>query len=220
MNVVIAGGHGKIGLRLTRLLQQRGDRVRSLIRDPAHGDEIAAHGGEPVVCDLEQGDEEAVAQSVAGADAVVFAAGAGPGSGPERKWTMDYGGAVKLIAAAQANGVDRYVMVSSRGADPEAPGDDTFAVYLRAKGKADADLRASGLAYTIVRPGRLTDERGTGRVSAGAHVEDGSISRDDVATVLELTVHERELAGVTFDVVEGATPIDQALAACRPAPAA
>src|SRR5215216_933447 len=201
MNVVIAGGHGKIGLRLTRLLQQRGDRVRSLIRDPAHRDEIAAHGGEPVVCDLEQADEEAVAQSVAGADAVVFAAGAGPGSGPERKWTMDYGGAVKLIAAAKANGVDRYVMVSSRGADPEAPGDDTFAVYLRAKGKADAELRASGLAYTIVRPGGLTDDPGTGRVEAGERVRSASISRDDVAAVVAVALHEPELVRVSFEVV-------------------
>jgi uncharacterized protein YbjT (DUF2867 family) len=219
MNVVIAGGHGKVALRLTRLLHERGDRVRSLIRAPAHAGDVEAAGGEPEVCDLEHADVDAVARATAGADAVVFAAGAGAGSGPERKWTMDYGGAVKLIAAAKANGIDRYVMLSSRGADPEAPGDDTFAVYLQAKGKADAELRESGLAATIVRPGRLTDDPGTGLVSAGHHVRDGRISRDDVAMVLGFTVHDPALAGVTFEVVAGDTPIEQALAACRSAPA-
>ena len=167
MDVAIAGGHGKIALRLTRLLHERGDRVRSLIRNPAHAGDVEAAGGEPVVCDLEHAEEADVARAVDGADAVVFAAGAGPGSGPERKWTMDYGGAVKLLAAAKADGIPRYVMVSSRGADPDAPGDDTFAVYLRAKGEADAELRESGLAYTIVRPALLSDDLGTGRVSAG-----------------------------------------------------
>jgi uncharacterized protein YbjT (DUF2867 family) len=217
MIVAIAGGHGKVALRLTQRLHERGDRVLSLIRNPDHAGDVEAAGGEPVVCDLEQADEDAVARATAGADAVVFAAGAGGGSGPERKWTLDYGGAAKLIAAAQADAIDRYVMLSSRGADPEAPGDDTFAVYLRAKGKADAELRASGLAHTIVRPGWLTDDPGTGCVSAGEHVEEGRIPRDDVAAVLAFTVHDPGLAGVTFEVVEGDTPIEQALPACRSA---
>ena len=220
MNVVIAGGHGKVGLRLTRRLHDRGDTVRSLIRTPAHAGDVEAAGGQALVCDLEQVSEEELARAIEGSDAAVFAAGAGPGSGPERKWTMDYGGAVKLIAAAQASGVDGYVMMSSRGADPEAPGDDTFAIYLRAKGKADAELRASGLGHTIVRPGRLTDEPGTGRIRAGAHVDDGSISRDDVAAVLAFSVHDPAIAGLTFEVIAGDTPIEQALAACRPASAA
>ena len=154
-----------------------------------------------------------MARAIAGCDAVVFAAGAGPGSGPERKQTMDHGGAVKLIAACKASGVGRYVMVSSRGADPDAPGDDTFAVYLRAKGQADADLRASGLAYTIVRPGGLTDDPATGRVRTDTG--DGSISRDDVAAILALALPDAALAGVTFDVVGGDTPVEQALAALR-----
>ena len=219
MIVAIAGGHGKVALRLTRLLREGGDHVRSLIRNPAHAGDVEAAGGVPVVCDLEHADEGAVARAIAGTEAVVFAAGAGGGSGPERKWTIDYGGAVKLIAAANTDGIDRYVMLSSRGADPDAPGDDTFAVYLRAKGKADAELRASGLAYTIVRPGWLTDDPGTGRVEAGEHFDDGSISRDDVAAVLAFTLQDPALAGVTFEVVQGDTPIEQALAACRSAPA-
>jgi nucleoside-diphosphate-sugar epimerase len=215
VDVIIAGGHGKVARRLSRRLHLGGDRVRALIRNPAHEDEVVAAGAEPVVCDLEQVDDDVLAATIAGADAVVFAAGAGPGSGPERKWTVDYGGAVKLMRAAQADGIERYVMLSSRGADPEAPGDDTFAVYLRAKGKADAELRESGLAYTIVRPGRLTDDPGTGRVRAGADVGDGSISRDDVAAVLAFAVHDSALAGMTFEVVAGETPIAEALAACR-----
>src|SRR6478735_2331452 len=206
MIVVIAGGHGKIGLRLARILHERGDEVRSLIRDPAHAKDIEAAGGTPVLCDLELATEDEVAAVAAGANAVVFTAGAGPGSGPERKWTVDYGAAVKLIAAARANGIDRYVMLSSRGADPDAPGDDTFAVYLQAKGKADAELRASGLRYTIVRPGRLTDEPGTGHIRAAEHVEDGTISRDDVAAVLAVTVHDPALAGQTFEVIAGEQP--------------
>jgi uncharacterized protein YbjT (DUF2867 family) len=220
MNIVIAGGHGQIALRLARRLHELGDQVRSLIRNPAHAGDVEAAGAEPVVCDLEQADEQVVARAIAGADAVVFAAGAGPGSGPERKWTVDYGGAAKLIAAAKAAGIDRYVMVSSRGADPEAPGEGTFAVYLQAKGKADAELRASGLAGTIVRPGRLTDDPGTGHVRAGPHAGDGSVSRDDVAAVLAFTVHDPALAGVTFEIVAGDAPIEQALVALRSAPAA
>jgi uncharacterized protein YbjT (DUF2867 family) len=215
MRIVIAGGHGKIALRLTRLLQERGDRVRSLIRNPAHAADITAAGGEPVVCDLEVATDQEVADATSGADAVVFAAGAGPGSGPERKETVDYGAAVKLIAACKANGIDRYVIVSSLGADPDAPGDDTFAVYQRAKGKADADLRASGLAYTIVRPGGLTDDPAAGTVKAGEGVGRGSISRDDVAAVLSATLHDPGLAGVTFELIGGDVPVEEAVTALR-----
>ena len=213
MVVVIAGGHGKIALELTRHLQEHADLVRSLIRNPDHAYDVRAAGGEPVLCDLEVADEAAVAEVVGLVDAVVFAAGAGPGSGEERKWTVDYGAAVKLIAAAKANGIDRYVMVSSMGADPDAPGDDLFATYLRAKGKADADLIASGLAYTIVRPGRLTDDPRTGLVSLAEHVERGEIPRADVAAVLGAVLHEPGTAGLTVGLVSGETPVDAAVAA-------
>jgi nucleoside-diphosphate-sugar epimerase len=211
MLVAIAGGHGKIALRLTRLLHERGDRVRSLIRNPDHSDDVREAGGEPVVCDLEAADEQTVAQAIEGADAVVFAAGAGPGSGSERKLTMDLGGAVKLIAAAKGAGIRRYVIVSSRGADPNAPGDDTFSVYLRAKGQADAEVAASGLDFTIVRPGRLTDEPGTGRVRTDSG--DGAIPRDDVAAVLVAVLDEPATIGATFDLISGDSPIGEAVAA-------
>jgi uncharacterized protein YbjT (DUF2867 family) len=208
VKVAIAGGHGKIALRLTRLLADRGDDALGLIRRAEHGDDIRAAGGAPVLCDLEHEPVQAVARAVAGADAVVFAAGAGPGSGLERKWTVDYAGAVKLMAS----GIDRYVMVSSVGADPDAPGEDVFAAYLRAKGQADAELMASGLAYTIVRPGPLTDESGTGRVELGEDVERGEITRDDTAAVLAAALREPRLAGRTFVAAGGATPLDAALA--------
>jgi nucleoside-diphosphate-sugar epimerase len=209
MLVAIAGGHGQIALRLTRLLSERGDDVRSLIRNPDHADDVRDAGGDPVVCDLEEADDALVANAVSGADAVVFAAGAGPGSGSQRKGTMDLGGAVKLIAAAKASGIRRYVMVSSINADPNHPGDDTFSVYLRAKGEADAELAASGLDYTIVRPGPLTNDPGTGRVALDAGR--GDVTRDDVAAVLAAVIHEPGTIGRTFDLSAGDTPIEQAL---------
>jgi nucleoside-diphosphate-sugar epimerase len=214
MVVAIAGGHGKIGQRLARLLSASGNEVRSLIRHEAQADEVRGDGIEPVVCDLEQAGADEVAQAVGGSvDAVVFAAGAGPGSGPERKETMDYGGAVKLIAAARQNGIARYVIVSSMGADPDAPGDDTFAIYQRAKGRADEELRVSGLDFTIVRPGMLTDEPGTGAVTIGEKVGRAEVPRDDVAAVLAAVLDEPRTAGITFEVVSGDVPIGDAIRA-------
>ncbi len=213
MEVAIAGGHGKIALELTRLLAERGDTVRSLIRNPDHERDVADAGGRPVLCDLEADDEERVARAVGEADAIVFAAGAGPGSGPERKETMDYGGAVKLIEAAKRNGVGRYVIVSSMGADASHEGDETFDVYLRAKGRADEAVAASGLAYTIVRPGHLTDEPATGRVFAAESGERGAIPRADVAAVLAEVLRQPAAEGKTFELISGRTGIEEAVAA-------
>jgi uncharacterized protein YbjT (DUF2867 family) len=213
MDVAVAGGHGKVGLRLLRLLAARGDRARGLVRNPDHAADPEAVGAEPVVCDLEAVDADVVA-AVAGADAVVFAAGAGPGSGPERKQTMDLGGAVKLIDAAKANGIARYVIVSSMGADDPPPGDEVFAVYLRAKAAADEALAASGLDHTIVRPGGLTDAPGTGRIDAAEHLgRRGQIPRDDVAATLLAVLDEPMTAGVTFEVLSGERGIAAALRA-------
>jgi uncharacterized protein YbjT (DUF2867 family) len=208
MRVAIAGGHGQIALRLARLLSERGDEVRSLIRNSDHADDVRATGAEPVILDLESASEEDVAAATAGVDAVVFAAGAGPGSGSERKLTMDYGGAVKLMAADT-----RYVMVSSMGADPDAPGDDTFAVYLQAKGKADAALRESGLDYTIIRPGRLTNDPGTGRVALTENGERGEVPRDDVAAVIAAVLSAPNTIGKTLDLVSGDVPVEEAVQA-------
>jgi uncharacterized protein YbjT (DUF2867 family) len=212
MKVAIAGGHGKIARRLTRLLKRNGDEVVSLIRNPDQADDVRGDGGEPVVVDLENDDAAKVAEAIDEADAVVFAAGAGPGSGPERKEAMDYGGAVKLIDAAKQHGVGHYVMVSSMGADPNAD-DGQMAPYFRAKGKAEEALRESGLPYTIIRPGGLTEEPGTGHVQLAPHVERGTIPRDDVAlTLFELLKRVSEPEGITFELVEGEDEVRDALA--------
>ena len=211
MKIVIAGGHGQIALRLERLLDAWGEEVVGLIRNPDHERDLRAAGAEPVVCDLERAGPGEVAGAIAGADVVVFAAGAGPGSGEARKETMDLRGAVKLIEAAKALDVPRYVMISAMGADPDAEGEG-FAAYLRAKGRADAALAESGLAYTIVRPGRLTDEPGTGRVKVGRSVGHAEIPRDDVAAVLAAVIESEEAAGLTFEVVSGSTPVTEAVA--------
>lgn len=212
MDVAIAGGRGKIARHLSRMLSQRGDRVRGLIRKPEQADEVRAVGAEPVVVDLEQAAVGDVADAIAGADAVVFAAGAGPGSGAERKWTVDHGGAAKLLEAARSADVPRYVMISSMGADDPPDGDDVFSVYLRAKAKADQELTRSDRAWTVVRPGRLTDDAGTGRVTLDRRVPRGEIPREDVAAVIVACLDEDRTAGVVFDVVGGDTPIDEALA--------
>jgi uncharacterized protein YbjT (DUF2867 family) len=210
MDVVIAGGHGQIALRLARLLSTRGERVRSLIRNPDHAADVEAAGAEAVVFDLEVDDD--LGSVVRGADAVVFAAGAGPGSGPERKRTVDLGGAVKLIDAALSSGVRRYVMVSSIGADDPSGGSPQMRPYLEAKAEADAALVSSGLDSTIVRPGRLTDDPGTSKVTAGESVPRADIPRDDVAAVLVGVLDEPRTIGKAFVVVSGDTPIPDALA--------
>ena len=211
MEVVIAGGHGQVALRLTRELVRRGDRVRSLIRNPDHAEDVQRAGAQPVVCDLESAGDE-LAEAVGRVDAVVFAAGAGPGSGPARKETMDFEGAVKLMRVAQAKGIRRYVIVSSMGADAGAEGGE-MGPYFRAKGKADDALRASGLDYTIVRPGHLVDEPGSGLVRIGESLESGDVPRDDVAAVLAAVLHQPSTIGRTFDLVGGDERIEAALGA-------
>ena len=145
---------------LARRLVARGDGVRGLIRNP-DTDDLLADGSEPVICDLEKAGVEEVAAAVSGADAVVFAAGAGPGSGAERKWAMDRDGAIKLLEAARVADVERYLMISSVGAENLPDDDDVFSVYLRAKAEADRALAASDRAWTILRPGFLKDDPGT-----------------------------------------------------------
>jgi uncharacterized protein YbjT (DUF2867 family) len=211
MNVAIAGGHGKIARRLARLLAARGDRVRALIRNPEHADDVRSDGSEPVVCDLEVAGIDEVAAAIAGAEAVVFAAGAGPGSGAARKLTLDRDGAIKLIEAARAANTDRYVMVSSVGAERPPEGDDVFSVYLRAKAEADAVLASSDRTWTIVRPGRLTDDAGTGLVRLGTEPFRGEVPRDDVAAVLAALLGEPPSIGATLYLSSGDEPITRAL---------
>ena len=211
MEVAIAGGHGKIGRRLARLLSARGDRVRGLIRNPDHAGDLREDGADPVVCDLESAPISEVETAIAGADAVVFAAGAGPGSGAARKLTMDRDGAVKLLSAAQRAGVSRYVIVSSVGAESPPDGDDVFSVYLRAKAEADRALADSDRDWTIVRPGALTDEAGTGRVRIAVEPFRAAVTRDDVAATLLAVLAAPNTIGRTFELLQGETPIEDAV---------
>ena len=213
MDVAIAGGHGQIGRRLARLLVARGDRVRGLIRNPDHSGDLRSDGAEPVVCDLESASVDEVASAVSGADAVVFAAGAGPGSGAERKLTVDRDGAVKLIEAAQSAGASRYVIVSSVGAESPPDDDNVFSVYLRAKAEADQALMASDRDWTVVRPGMLTDGPGTGRVRVQEEPIRAEVPRDDVAAVLAAVVDESRAVGKVLYVVGGDDPVEDALLA-------
>lgn len=214
MRVVIAGGHGQIARQLTRLLAGRGDQVLGIIRSPEQTAALADAGAEAAVLDLETATPAEVTDILAGADAAVFAAGAGPGSGLARKDTVDRAAAVLFADAAEAAGVERHVQISAMAldrADDPATG-EVFAAYLRAKAAAEDDLRGRELAWTILRPGRLTDDRPTGRVRLAERVDRGSIPRDDVAAVLLAVLDEPRTVGRTLEVVSGETPIAAAVA--------
>jgi uncharacterized protein YbjT (DUF2867 family) len=205
MDVVVAGAHGKVGLRLLRLMAEGGHRARGLIRNPDHEADLRELGAEAVLCDMEALDD--ISGCCEGADAVVFAAGAGPGSGAERKRTVDYGGAVKLIDA----GIQRYVMVSAISVDRPDEWSDQMRPYYEAKADADKRLLESGLDYTIVRPGGLTDDAGTGMVRVGSDLGGGEIPREDVAAVLLAVLKTPSSIGKTFELVSGDTPIEEAI---------
>ena len=219
MFVVIAGAHGQVARRLGRLLSGRGDTVVGIVRNPGHEADLEADGVRPVVLDLESASVDEVADVVSGADAVVFAAGAGPGSGAERKDTVDRAAAVLLADAAERAEVPRYLLVSSMGVDAVAEGattsdvDEVFAAYLRAKLAAEQDLLGRpGLASTVLRPGGLTDDPGTGRVTLAPRVDRGNVPRDDVAAVLRALL-DTARDGAVVELVSGPTPIADAVAA-------
>ncbi|MFC9705043.1 NAD(P)H-binding protein [Streptomyces sp. NPDC056943] len=212
MRIVIAGGHGQIALRLERLLSAGGHEVAGIIRRPEQGDDLRDAGAEPVILDLETASVEMVAAVLQGADAAVFAAGAGPGSSVDRKDTVDRAAAVLFADAAERAGVRRYVVVSSMGADAAKQGDDVFDAYLRAKGAADDSVRArTALDWTILRPGSLTNDAGTGLVRLEAHTGRGMIPRDDVAAVLAELLDTPATAGLTLELISGATPLSVAV---------
>ncbi|HEY1591763.1 MAG TPA: NAD(P)H-binding protein [Solirubrobacteraceae bacterium] len=211
MVVAIAGAHGQIAMTLTRLLVAGGDEVIGLIRNPGHADDVSAAGASPVVCDLEQVGADQIAGVIAGAGAVVFAAGAGPGSGAARKMTVDRDGAVKLLEAATEAGAERYVIVSSIGAEAPPDGDDVFSVYLRAKAEADDAVRQSDRDWTIIRPGGLTNDPGTGRARIDAEAFRGTVARDDVADVLARVLNDPRASSRILYVNGGEDLIEQAL---------
>lgn len=212
MRIVIAGGHGQIALRLEQLLAARGDEVAGIIRKAEQSDDLREAGAEPLLLDLESASVEEVAEHLQGADAAVFAAGAGSGSGAARKDTVDKGAAVLFADAAVRAGVRRFVVVSSMGADPEHEGDEVFDVYLRAKGEADEYIRGmDALDWTILRPGMLTNDAGTGQVRLEAHTGRGPIPRDDVAAALAELLDTPATAGLTLELISGSAPVSVAV---------
>src|SRR6516162_4253827 len=214
MRIVIAGGHGKIALLLERFLAGRGDQSVGLVRNPAHVADVQKAGAEAVVCDLEAASAEDVARLLSGAAAVVFAAGAGAGSGAPRKDTVDRGGSVLMADAAERAGVRRFVQISTMGAgQPPRPGtDEVWAAYITAKTAAEDDLRARDLDWTILRPGRLTDAPPTGRIRlAPPPVPRGAVPRADVAAVVVALLASPGTRDQTLELVGGDTPVAAAV---------
>jgi uncharacterized protein YbjT (DUF2867 family) len=209
MRVVIAGGHGKIALRVERLLAARGDSATALVRNPDHHADVLDVGGVPVHCDLEATDVASVAELLNGADAALFAAGAGPGSGVGRKDSVDRAASALLAEAAQRAGVRRFVQISSSGIG-RTTGDEVFDAYLAAKGAAEADLRERDLDWTILRPGRLTDDEPTGRVELAEKPLRGSVPRADVAAVVVALLDRPGTVRRTYELISGDTPIEDA----------
>lgn len=213
MKVVIVGGHGKVGLRLGQLLSAAGDQPVGLIRDEAQAGALRLVGVEPALVDLTGATIEDLATAFTGADAVVFSAGAGGKGGPEATNAIDGVGAVKAVDAAVRAGVGRFLMVSvfmdaGRGRNLS----DTFENYMRVKRDSDVHLVASGLDWTILRPGTLTDEPGTGRIRLGAAIPYGAVSRDDVAATLAALLDSPGSSGHVLELTEGEAPVAEAVA--------
>ncbi|MEU4764169.1 NAD(P)-binding oxidoreductase [Actinosynnema sp. NPDC023794] len=209
MRVVIAGGHGKIALRVERLLAARGDSVTALVRNPDHHADVLDAGGVPVHCDLEATDVASVAELLTGAGAALFAAGAGPGSGVARKDTVDRAAAVLFAEAAEQAGVRRFIQISATGIG-RTTGDEVFDAYLAAKGAAEDDLRERDLDWTILRPGRLTDDEPTGRVELAEKPLRGSVPRADVAAVVVALLDRPGTVRRTYELISGDTPVADA----------
>ncbi len=209
MIVLVAGANGLTGLRIVRLLKARGHEVRAMIRDAGQEPAFAEIGVACVLADLEGPLDDAVA----GSDAVIFAAGSGSKTGPEKTIAVDQEGAVRLIDACVAAGVARFVMLSSMGADDPEGQREAIRHYMRAKGAADAHLAESGLDYTIVCPGFLNDEEPSGGVRLGSSIgEWGKIARDDVAAVIVESLQAPNTSGKRFEIISGGTAIAAAVA--------
>lgn len=209
MRVVIAGGHGKIALHVERLLAARGDSVTALVRNPDHHADVLDAGGVPVHCDLEATDVASVAELLTGAGAALFAAGAGPGSGVARKDTVDRAAAVLFAEAAEQAGVRRFIQISATGIG-RTTGDEVFDAYLAAKAAAEDDLRERNLDWTILRPGRLTDDEPTGHVELAEKPLRGSVPRADVAAVVVALLDRPGTVRRTYELISGDTPIADA----------
>ncbi|HEY8752499.1 MAG TPA: SDR family oxidoreductase [Arthrobacter sp.] len=211
--IAIIGGHGKVALHLSALLTTEGHSVTSIIRNPEHAADVAATGASPSVLDVEKSTTAAIADALRGHDAVVWSAGAGGGN-PERTYAVDRDAAIRSMEAAAAAGVGRYVMVSYLGAGPDhgIPADNSFFTYADAKAAADEYLRGTPLAWTILGPGALTDQPGTGLIEVDpARDGGGHTSRSNTASVAAAVLDLPDTAGRTIGFRDGTLPIAAAL---------
>ena len=211
--IAVIGAHGLVGQNLINLAYSRGDDVIGVIRNPEHGEDILRLGGETALVDIESATAEELADAIRGCDVVVFSAGAGGKSGPARKKTVDFGGSVLSAEAAALAGVSRFVQVSAMGVD-EPLADDTeegWAAYVEAKRDADQNLKGTDLAWTIIRPGGLTSDSGTGRIELAEKVERGSIPREDVAALILAAIDDDRTIGQTWEVISGSKTIPEAI---------
>lgn len=221
MHIVIAGGHGRVALKLTRLLAARGHRISGIIRRPGQSGTLRAAGSQPLLLDLATATTRQLAAALTGADAVVFAAGIGRG-GSTRAHPVDRDAPRTVADAAELAGVRRYLMLSALGADPamEYPADPEVQAFMRGKGEVDNDLASrSTLDCTILRPSYFRDGPGTGLIRLADRTGQGQVDRADVAAVLAALVAAPATAGRTLELISGTTPIDEAVAAaCRRSP--
>lgn len=211
--IAIIGAHGKVAQQLGRFLYDQGDDFVGVVRDEEHCEDVYRLGGEGVLLDLERANVAELADAIKGCDSLVFTAGAGVGSGVERKRTVDYAGSLLSIAAAHEAGIERFVQVSAWGVDsPVAPdADPQWSAYVEAKRDADIALTSSQLQWTILRPGTLSFETGTGLVTLGDHVPHGTIPREDVARLIAVCLNEAASIGRTWEVTSGTTPLEEAV---------
>lgn len=207
--ILIIGGHGRVAIRLSPRLVDAGHAVTALFRNAAHREAVAGTGATPRVFDIERADTAAIADVLVGHDAVVWSAGAGGGD-PARTDAVDRDAAIRSIDAAAAAGVRRYVMVSYLGAgrDHGVAPEDGFFAYAQAKAAADAHLRASALDWTILGPGLLTDDAGSGCIAGSVgHDTRSATARDNVAQVAFEVLAMPDTIGRTIDFVDGDIPI-------------
>lgn len=213
-HIAIVGGNGKIARHVIAQLAADGHQPVALVRNPAYKHDLEQLGAHVSMLDIEQDEVDHFAATFAECDAVVFSAGGGPDGNIDRKRTVDLGGSLKSIEAARQAGIDRFVQISAINVDHPVPDDaqPVWRAYVEAKRDADAALRDSGLDWTILRPGRLTDDDGTGLVALGEDVERGEIPRADVAAVVVAVLDNPSSIGRQWNLVGGQTPVDEAVA--------
>ncbi|GAB3788899.1 NAD(P)H-binding protein [Nocardioides ungokensis] len=202
-----------MAMHLHPALVAAGHTPVALVRSEDYRSELEALGAEVRILDIEKQDAADFAAAFEGCDAVVFAAGGGPDGNIERKRTVDLEGSLKSIDGARLAGIDRVVQISAIGVDSPLPSDtgDVWRAYVEAKRDADAALRDSDRAWTILRPGRLTDDPGTGRVALGPEVARGEVPRQDVAAVTAAVLDEDATIGQQWNLVGGDVPVAEAV---------